>query len=164
LGEVPFASAKHCTRVSKFSAYNGPPRGVRAAKSVCNPSDYLFIEGGKTISRPWLCIKEKDSIRNFQVSSAANIEQQLIMEEPFLMSDEHDGSVGSTCELSENHLIQDVPSNETFERENHRLQLEVKELRIQLAQSTAQLLEEDDKNPTNSLSGVSQTPCYCSLC
>jgi len=86
------------------------------------------------------------------------------MEEPLLVSNEHDGSIGSTHELPEDCLIKDAPSYQVLEQENHRLQLEVKGLRVQLARSTAELVEEEDKNHIDTLSGVSQIRCLYSLC
>jgi len=83
------------------------------------------------------------------------------MEDTFLVSDEHDGSIGSTCELLENGLRQDEPLQEALELEKHRLQLEIKGLRLLLAQQTSHLVGEADKDSTDPLknSGVSLTRC-----
>jgi len=81
------------------------------------------------------------------------------MEEPFLRSDEHDGNSGSTCELLEDCLIKNTPLYQALERENHRLDFEVKSLRVQLARSTAELVEENDKSLTDSLTSVGRIRC-----
>jgi len=56
------------------------------------------------------------------------------MEEPSLVSAEYEWSIKSVDSPSESCLVQDVPLHDALERGNHRLQLEVEELRVQLAQ------------------------------